>query len=129
MPHAAMAWSNATAICGLVEKQHGYGPRKAHDDNDYTYRHLKGYNRDPARSVPALQYLLPRHHATVSDDGMVAIAGRHYYDALLSFWHGRPIDVRVSRHDRSSVYVYLDGAILCQAQEAGEATGNDFPHL
>lgn len=46
------------------------------------------------------------------------VAGREYADPLRASWRGHPVDVRVSRHDPSQVYVSLDDAILCQAQEA-----------
>jgi hypothetical protein len=86
-----------TIFDNYLEKRHGYGPRKACDDTDYTYRHPQGYNRDPALVVPALRYLLPIEQATV--------------------------------RDASQVYVYLDGAILCQAQEAVESPKSKSPDL
>jgi hypothetical protein len=112
-----------------LEKRHGYGPRKARDDADYTYRQLQGYNRDPALVLPALRYLLPIEQATVRDDATIAVAGRQFADPLLAFWRGYSVDVRNSRHDPSQVYVYLDGAILCQAQEAVESPEPECPDL
>jgi len=112
-----------------LEKRHGYGPRRARDDADYTYRHLDGYNRDPALVIPALRYLLPLEQATVRDGDTITIAGRRYGDPLLALWRGHPVEVRVSRHDPSQVYLYLDGAILCQAQEAVESPESESPDL
>jgi Mu transposase, C-terminal len=108
-----------------LEERHGYGPRKARDDTNYAYRRLEGYNRDPALVVPALRYLLPIEHATVGEDGMVTVAKRQYRDPLLVSWRGQPVDVRISRQHPSQVYVYLDGAIFCQAHEAAEGTQSE----
>jgi hypothetical protein len=41
----------------------------------------------------------------------------------------QPVDVRISRHDPSQVYVYLAGAILCQAQEAEDGAVSESPGL
>jgi hypothetical protein len=112
-----------------LEKRHGHGPRKARDDADYAYRHLDGYNRDPALVLPALRYLLPIKQATVRDGATIAVAGREYTDPLLISWRGQPVEVRISRHDPSQVYVYLNGAILCQAQEAVESPELELPDL
>jgi hypothetical protein len=120
----SVEWFEAI-LDNYLEKRHGYGPRKARDDADFTYRHLQGYNRDPALVAPALRYLLPMERATVSSDGTITVAERLYYDPLLASWCGRPVDVRVSRHDPSQVYVYLDGAILCQAQEVGDGADSE----
>lgn len=110
-----------------LEKRHGYGPHKACADADYTYRQLRGYNRDPALVVPAFRHLLPIEQATVRDDDTISVAGRRYGDPLLALWHGQAVDVRVSRYDPSQIYVYLDGAILCQAQEAVESPEPQSP--
>jgi len=84
----------------------------------YAYRHLDGYNRDPALVVPALRYLLPLLRSTVNEDSTITVANRRYHDPLLAYWRGQQVEVRQSRHDLTHVYVYLDGEILCQAQEA-----------
>lgn len=88
------------------------------NDADYAYRHLDGYNRDPALVVPALRYLLPLLQSTVNEDSTITVANRRYHDPLLAYWRGQQVEVRQSRHDLTHVYVYLDGEILCQAQEA-----------
>ena len=88
------------------------------DETDYAYRHLDGYNQDPALVVPALRYLLPPYQSTVNDDNTVSIEGRRYYDPLLDHWQGQHVDLRQSWHDPTLVYVYLESEILCQAQEA-----------
>jgi hypothetical protein len=122
----AEEWFEAI-LDNYLEKRHGHGPRKARDDADYIYRHLRGYNRDPALVIPALRNLLTLEQTTVRDDGTITAAGRQYADPLLASWRGHPVDVRRSRHDPSQVYVYLDGAILCQAQELRESAESENP--
>jgi hypothetical protein len=101
-----------------LKKRHGYGPRTTTDDADYEFRHLDGYNRDPALMLPPLRWLLPAYDGTVDGDGAVTIAGRRYYDNLLRYWSGSPVTVRVSRHNLDFAYIYLDGEILCVASQA-----------
>lgn len=112
-----------------LEKRHGHGPHKTRDDADYAYRYLDGYNRDPALVLPSLRCLLPVHQTIVRNDGIIVVNGREYTDPLLRSWCGQPVDVRNSRHDPSQVYVYLNGAILCQAQEAVESPEPEHPDL
>jgi hypothetical protein len=101
-----------------LKKRYGYGPRTTADDADYAFRHLEGYNRDPALVLPPLRWLLPAYDAIVNEDAVVTVAGRRYHDDLLRYWPGAEVTVRVSRHDRHFAYIYLDGEILCVAFQA-----------
>jgi len=101
-----------------LKKRHGHGPRTTIDDTDYAFRHLEGYNRDPALMLPPLRWLLPTYSATIGEDATVAIADRRYRDDLLRYWPGSSVTVRVSRYDPRLAYVYLDGEILCVASQA-----------
>jgi hypothetical protein len=101
-----------------LKKCHGYSPRTIADDADYAFRHLEGYNRDPALMLPPLRWLLPAYDATINEDAAVTVAGQRYHDDLLRYWPGVPVTVRVSRHDPHLAYIYLDGEILCQASQS-----------
>lgn len=101
-----------------LEKRHHHGPLIAAERAKHEFRHLDGYNRDPALVLPPLRRLLPAYDATVDEDGAVTVTGRRYHDDLLRYWPGTPVTVRVSRHDPQTVYIYLDGDILCVASQA-----------
>jgi len=100
-----------------LQKRYGYGPRAAAHDADYAFRHLDGYNRDPALVLPPLRWLLPAYDATVDEHGGVTVAGLRYRDDLLRYWLGAPVTARVSWHDPHLAYIYLDGEILCVASQ------------
>lgn len=101
-----------------LKKRYGHGPRTAADDAAYDFRHLDGYNRDPALMLPPLRWLLPACNATVDEEGAVSIAGRRYHDDLLRYWTSSEVTARISRHDSQNAYIYLDGEILCRASQA-----------
>ncbi len=98
-----------------LKKRYRIGPRTTADDADYAFRHLDGYNRDPALMLPPIRWLLPAYDATIDEHVAVTIAGRRYRDDLLRFWTDTPVTTRVSRHDPHFAYIYLDGKILCVA--------------
>jgi hypothetical protein len=101
-----------------LEKRHHHGPLIIAERADYTFRHLDGYNRDPALVLPPLRWLLPAYKATVAEDATVTVAGRCYHDDLLRYWPGSQVIARVSRHTPQIAYVYLDGEILSLASHA-----------
>jgi hypothetical protein len=97
-----------------LEKRHGYGPLITRDDKGYAFRHLTGYNRDPALLLPAVRHLLPAYDTVIDADATVSYAGQRYYDNLLKYWCGQPVTLRYSLHDPAIGYIYLNGEILCQ---------------
>jgi hypothetical protein len=98
-----------------LEKRHGYGPLITSDDSDYVFRHLTGYNRDPALLLPAVRHLLPAYDTVIDSDAKISCDGQRYHDDLLKYWRGQPVTLRHSLHDPAIGYIYLDGEILCQA--------------
>jgi hypothetical protein len=101
-----------------LERRHHHGPLIAAERAEHDFRHLDGYNRDPALVLPPLRWLLPAYTATIEKDSTVTVSGRRYHDDLLRYWIGSPVTVRVSRHNPDFAYIYLDGEILCQASQA-----------
>lgn len=107
----------ALLLDNYLEKCHGYGPRKAYADATYAYRHLDGYNRDPALILPALRHLLPFRPAAVNAEGSIVFDGRRYHALLLRHWRNTPVLVQQSRHDPRQAYISIDGDILCAVTE------------
>jgi hypothetical protein len=101
-----------------LEKRHHHGPLITTERADHQFRHLDGYNRDPALVLPPLRWLLPAYEATVAEDATITVAGRCYHDDLLRYWPSVEVTVRVSRHDPNFAYIYLNGEILCAASQA-----------
>ncbi|MDQ2828379.1 MAG: hypothetical protein M3Y74_04945 [Chloroflexota bacterium] len=97
-----------------LRRLHGYGPLRIAEDDARRFAQCIGYNRDPAWQFPALRRLLPHADATI-DDGTVIYDGLRYAHALLSYWSSHTITLRRSRHARTTVWVYLDGDVLCRA--------------
>jgi len=97
-----------------LHRIHRHGPRHIQREADRTFTHYIGYNRDPAWQFPALRRLLPDCAGVIEDD-FVAYNGLHYTHDLLIYWAGRDVTLRPSRHAEVSVWIYLDGEILCRA--------------
>jgi hypothetical protein len=107
----------ALILDNYLEKRHHYGPLIAAERAEHTFRHLEGYNRDPALVLPPLRWLLPAYTVTIDADATLTAGGRRYHDDLLRYWIGSPVMVRVSRHNPDFAYIYLDGEILCVASQ------------
>ena len=88
---------------------------------------VAAHSRNLGQSQIAGGSTLPVHQTIVRDDSIVVVNGNQYTDPLLSSWCGQPVEVRVSQHDLSQVYVYLNGAILCLAQEKVERQEPESP--
>lgn len=96
-------------------KSLGYSPLRAERKWNHTWRHLFGYNRDPASLLPPLRMFIPEHSAFTHDDGSIMWNGLRYENPLLAYWPNIPITIRISPHAESRCWVYLDGDVLCDA--------------
>lgn len=74
-----------------------------------------GYNRDPAWQLPALQ-LLPTDTGVIDAHGAVAWDGLHFADELLTLFPHTDVTLRLSQHSEATAWVYIDGAIVCEAK-------------
>ncbi len=93
----------------------GSSPWHRKEEQAYLYRSRLGYMRDPAWQCPASRHFLPLHAASISSSGEVCVDGTDYADDLLPYWAEAPVMVRQSEPRAESVWVYLDGSLLCQA--------------
>ena len=59
--------------------------------------------------------LLPCRPATITAEGTIVYQGNIYQDDLFSYWPGAPVTVRPAEPSATSLWVYLDGEVLCQA--------------
>ena len=98
-----------------VYKVTGSSPWHVKEEHASLYRTRLGYMRDPAWQCPALRHFLPLHATSITRNGEVSIDGTDYADDLLLYWTEVPITVRQSEPRAESVWVYLDGSLLCQA--------------
>ena len=98
-----------------VYKVTGSSPWHRKEEHASLYRTRLGYMRDPAWHCPALRHFLPLHATSIARNGEVSIDGTDYADDLLLYWTEVPITVRQSEPRAESVWVYLDGSLLCQA--------------
>lgn len=85
------------------------------EERDHTFRSHLGYNRDPAWQFPALRLLLPEHEAQVDEHGEITHGGLHYTEELLALFPGASVTLRSSLQNAATVWVYLDGEVLCVA--------------
>ena len=97
-------------------QQHGFSPLRTKRQQDHTFGHLLGYNRDPAWQLPALRSLLPAHPATINQQGEVEFDGLHFQDDILTFFPTTAVTLRPSEHSEATAWIYLDGEILCEAK-------------
>lgn len=98
-----------------VYKVTGSSPWHVKEEHASLYRTRLGYMRDPAWHCPALRHFLLLHAASISSRGEVYVNGTDYADDLLPYWVGTSITVRQSEPRAESLWVYLDGSLLCQA--------------
>lgn len=99
----------------FLHKAYGYSPLRTSEHLEHEYHHLRGYGLDPAWQCPALRSLLPIHSARITSEGEIVFEGFHYEDDLLRYWPDTPVEVRPTEHTAARLWVYLDGALLCQA--------------
>ena len=99
----------------FLHRAHGYGPRRAYEQQAHRYASLVGYGQDPAGQFPLLREFLPAVESSIEADGAVPYGGLHYTHGWLSYWLGYPVTLRRSAHTRAVAWIYLDGEILCQA--------------
>jgi hypothetical protein len=105
----------AGLLDAFLHSAHGYGPRRAFEQQAHRYASLVGYGQDPAGQFPLLREFLPAAASSIEADGAVLYDGLHYTQEWLSYWPGHPVALRRSAHTRAVAWIYLDGEILCQA--------------
>ncbi len=105
----------AGLLDAFLHRAHGYGPRRAYEQQAHRYASLVGYSQDPAGQFPLLRELLPAAASSIDADGAVPYDGLHYTHEWLAYWPGHPVTLRSSAHTRAVAWIYLDGEILCQA--------------
>lgn len=98
-----------------LRRMHNYGPLRRSEERDRTFRGRLGYNRDPAWQFPALRLLLPEHDAQIDEHNEITYGGLHYTDELLALFPGASVMLRSSLQNAATVWVYLDGEVLCEA--------------
>ena len=98
-----------------VYKVTGSSPWHVKEEQAYLYRTRLGYMRDPAWQCPALRHFLPFRATSISRSGEVHVDGTDYADDLLPYWAEAPVTIRLSEPRAESVWVYLDGSLMCQA--------------
>jgi hypothetical protein len=103
------------AFDSALNRTYGTSPLRRREQADYRFRHLKGYQSDPASLVPGIRALLPSHKAEILQAGEVFFDGLHYTDELLSYFPGSPVEVALSEHSEATMWVSLDGEILTKA--------------
>lgn len=113
-----------------LHRAHGGGPILIESERAKEYRHLVGYNLDPALQLPVLRRLLPTDSSVIATDGAVAWGEFHYENPLLTYWPGQLVELARSVHAEATVWVYLDGEILCEAsaRELKRADGTYLPN-
>jgi len=105
----------ALAFDSALNRAYGESPLRTREQAHHRFRHLTGYQSDPASLVPGIRALLPSHEAEILQEGEVFFDGLHYVDELLSYFPGSPIEVVPSLQTEAAVWVFLDGEILTQA--------------
>ncbi len=104
-----------SAFDSYLHKAYGYSPRRLQEEHDRDYASLVGYTRDPSWNLPVLRTLLPCSPSTITAEGTIIYQGNIYRDDLLSYWPGAPVTIRSSQPPGTSLWVYLYGELLCQA--------------
>lgn len=100
----------------LLKHIYGSSPLRTCEHNDHRFRHMRGYQRDPAQLVPPLRALLPASPASISTDGHIFFDGLHYTDDLLALFPGACVSICQSEHTEAVIWVFLDGEILGEAR-------------
>jgi hypothetical protein len=103
------------AFDSALNRAYGTSPLRTREQADYRFRHLKGYQSDPASLVPGIRALLPSQKAEILQEGEVLFDGLHYTDELLSYFPGSLVEVALSKHSEATMWVSLDGEILTKA--------------
>ena len=114
----------------LLKHAYGTSPLRTREQNDHRFRHLRGYQRDPAHSVAPLRALLPSSHACISTDGEIFFDGLHYTDDLLTLFPGASVSIRQSEQTEALIWVSLESEVLgeARARELARRDGTDRAH-
>ena len=114
-----------TLFDSYVYRVTGSSPWHSKEEGEYLYRNRLGYMRDPAWQCPALRHFLPLHAASISRDGVICVDGTQYADDLLTYWSEASVMIRQSERRAESLWVYLDGSLLCQAMAREHQRDNE----
>jgi hypothetical protein len=114
----------------ILNIAYGTSPVRTREHNERVYRHLRGYMADPAWLFPALRTLFPLIDSVTTPEAEIIYQGLHYRAALLSYWPDTPVLIRPSAYTEASIWVYLDGEMLCQAwaRELAQPDGSYRSH-
>jgi hypothetical protein len=105
----------AVAFDSALNRAYGTSPLRTREQANHRFRHLTGYQSDPAGLMPGIRALLPSHDAEILREGEVLFDGLHYVDELLSYFPGSSVEVAPSPQTEATMWVCLDGEILTQA--------------
>ena len=116
-PHRTLPPDRWTIVFeSALNATYGTSLLRMHESSERTFSHLRGYMADPALLFPALRFLLPQKAAVITPQGEIVSLGLHYTDELLALWPETPVIIRASMQTEATIWVYLDGGILCQAR-------------